>query len=325
LAVKTAKASGLAAEGHLILQGYLRPNTKPKLIRNVDLGLDPLMNSIPLWLRILRIYCHYSPVQRGKIRLIDWTYRNLSIPHLFVKAKLDRAAVVKLNLQIWVDYNIYCWGIYEYYLARFFQKQLKSDTIFFDVGAYIGQYAQLATYAAPKGKVYAFEPNQESVARLNETIQENHFLNIEVVPKGVGAGASSATFYVGQQPSQSSLVASHTNIKQTQEISIISLDTFCEERGIKQVDIIKIDVEEAEDDVIKGAMALLEAARPLIILEVGRKAIESGDPESLRQLRSLNYKIFALNRTRLQSLPEKLLPGQAVIAVPIEKVSLLRT
>jgi hypothetical protein len=29
LTVKTAKASGLAAEGHLILQGYLRPNTKP--------------------------------------------------------------------------------------------------------------------------------------------------------------------------------------------------------------------------------------------------------------------------------------------------------
>jgi hypothetical protein len=27
LTVKTAKASGLAAEGHLILQGYLRPNT----------------------------------------------------------------------------------------------------------------------------------------------------------------------------------------------------------------------------------------------------------------------------------------------------------
>jgi FkbM family methyltransferase len=232
---------------------------------------------------------------------------------------------VELNLQIWVDYNIYCWGIYEYYLAQFFKKQLKSDTVFFDVGAYIGQYAQLAAYRANKGKVYAFEPNQDSVARLEENIQENHFLNIEVISKGVGAREEKATFYLGQQPFQSSLVASHASIRQEQEISIISLDAFCGEREIKQVDIIKIDVEEAEDDVIEGALNFLEAARLLIILEVGRKAIESGNPESLQKLRFLNYKLFVLNRTRLQSLPKKLLPGQEVIAVPSEKVAFIRS
>jgi FkbM family methyltransferase len=241
-----------------------------------------------------------------------------------VKAKLDRTVSVKLNPQIWVDYNIYCWGLYEYYMVRFFKKQLRVDTVFFDVGAYIGQYAQLAAWAAPKGSVYAFEPNQESVERLRESIEENRFSNLEVVPKGVGAAESRAAFYIGQQPSQSSLVAAHSSTKQVQEIVIISLDSFCEERRISQVDIIKIDVEEAEDEVISGAMALLERARPLIVLEVGRKAIESRDPESLRQLRSLSYNFFVLNRTRLQPLPEKLASGQQVIAVPVEKVAFLR-
>lgn len=284
-----------------------------------------MMSSIPLWLRIVRIYCHYSPVQRGKIRLIAWTYGHLTLPSLVVKEKLDRSVSVKLNLQIWVDYNIYCWGIYEYYLVRFFKKQLRPDSVFFDVGAYIGQYAQLAARAAPDGKVYAFEPNQESVERLRESIEVNRFLNIVVVPKGVGAAEETAPFYIGQQPSQSSLVASHTGVKQVQEIFVISLDSFCEERGIRRVDIIKIDVEEAEDDVVRGAMSLLETARPLVILEVGRKAIESGDPESLRLMRSLNYNFFVLNRTRLQSLPKRLFPGQQVIAVPAEKAAFWQT
>jgi len=275
-----------------------------------------MTNSIPLWLRFLRIYGHYSPIHRGKMRLIDWTFRHLSIPPLLVEAKLDQSITMSVNLQIWVDYNIYCWGQYEYYLTRFFKQQIKPDTIFIDVGAYIGQYAQLAARIAHEGKIYAFEPNPETVQRLKKHIAANQFENITVIPKGVGMQNSTLDFFVGEQPSQSSFISTHTSFKQVKKIPVITLDSFCEEEGIKQVDILKIDVEEAEDGVINGARNLLQHARPLIIMEIGHRAIQSGDPESLQALRALNYKFYILERTYLQPLPQQLRFGQEIIAIP---------
>ena len=79
---------------------------------------------------------------------------------------------------------------------------------------------------------------------------------------------------------------------------------------------VKLDVEEAENEVIRGAVALLKRSRPLIFIEIGKKALAEREPESLRFLRSIGYTFFTLRRHRLQPLSGQFAPGTNVTAIP---------
>jgi len=271
---------------------------------------------LPRWLRLLRAYGHYALLTRGKWRLVLWAFKYLEVPDMVVDSTLDHALKVRLQLRTWVDFNIYCLGLYEHYLATYFKNRLQADTVFLDVGAYIGQYSLLEACTALKGQVYAFEPHPESAKRLREAATENHLPNIEVVQVAVGEHSGSTTFDLAKQPFQSSVVASHAEHRPTVMVPITSLDQFRAEKELARVDIVKVDVEEAEDAVIRGARTLLQDALPLVIIAIGGGSTRAMDSESIRQLKSLGYDCFTLVRTRILPLPNRILPSTNVIAIP---------
>lgn len=117
------------------------------------------MMKVPLWMRALRWYAFHSPIQRGLYRLALWLYQRCSIPDIEVETLLDGTLQMKLQLKTWVDYNIYCLGLYEAPLARFFIRSLRPDSVVLDIGAYIGQYTLLAAKYASAGRVIALEPH----------------------------------------------------------------------------------------------------------------------------------------------------------------------
>jgi len=51
-------------------------------------------------------------------------------------------------------------------------------------------------------------------------------------------------------------------------VETITLDEYCLNKKINQIDVIKIDVEGAEMQLFKGAQGILTSVRPLIICEV---------------------------------------------------------
>lgn len=274
------------------------------------------MNSIPLWLQLLRSYCLYFPFMRGKWRLVTWAYQNLKIPDAHILSKLDGTICLTLHLNIWVDFNIYCLGLYEYYLANFFKKNINKDMIFLDIGSYIGQYALLAAHNAPQGKIFAFEPNHETAQRLKDNINRNHFSNIEVITKAVGDYDGYSKFYIPQQPFNSSIAAEHAISKNKVMVPITRLDTFYEEQNLTHVDIIKIDVEGAEDSVISGASSLIASTKPMIIIEIGKKSASAGRSEALGFLKTLGYKFFKFERARLLPFMGPLHATIDIIAIP---------
>jgi FkbM family methyltransferase len=245
----------------------------------------------------------------------------MNIPAMEVTSRLDHTLKINLKLAVWVDFNIYCLGLYEHYLANFFKKQLKPGTVFIDVGAYIGQYALLAARDAHRGQVYAFEPHPESVQRLKAAVADNLLGNLRVIDRAVGNQVGTVTFYISNQPFMSSTVASHTAYQRAIDVPMTTLDTFCGENGVAHVDIVKIDVEETELAVVQGALTLLEESHPLVIMEIGERSLQEDEPEVLRYLKALRYQFFTLKRNHLMPLSNQISGTSNLIAIPLCRAS----
>jgi len=138
----------------------------------------------------------------------------------------------------------------------FIMKYLKSSKIFVDVGANIGGYA---IRAAKYCKVYAFEPlpRNYNLLKLNEKIN-----NVKINSFKVAAGNSEERiklYYNSNYPGKPSVMRRQ---KDFIEVEMKQLDKLIDE---EKIDLIKIDVEGAEDLVLEGAKNCLKRTNVVII------------------------------------------------------------
>ena len=75
------------------------------------------------------------------------------------------------------------------------------------------------------------------------------------------------------------------------EVGIRSIDTLVEEGKIPPPNLVKIDVEGAELDVLRGATRILTVSRPLLFLEAHSASLERSCSQMLR---NLGYKVHRL-------------------------------
>ena len=64
------------------------------------------------------------------------------------------------------------------------------------------------------------------------------------------------------------LLAQEENHTTPVQVSITSLDCFCENLGLTDIDLVKIDTEGTEVDVLEGMRRVIERNRPTILCEV---------------------------------------------------------
>lgn len=125
--------------------------------------------------------------------------------------------------------------------------QLKEGDVVFDCGAYVGTYALWASkQVGETGRVFAFEPDPENYDILTENILRNNVANVIPVNAGLWESTGEVSFESGQG------VASKIG-GDGRKIKVYSLEGFCAERGLVEVDFVKMDVEGAEVKVIEGS------------------------------------------------------------------------
>jgi len=128
----------------------------------------------------------------------------------------------------------------------------KMDTVF-DVGANSGLFSLLAMKKGAK-KVYAFEPNQKSLANLKSLTEG---LNVEVIEKAVYTKDEDLVFYIDPNNTTiGSISEDHiiTNGSKVEKITVpaVSLKTFFEQNNIDRLSLLKMDIEGAEYDIIEN-------------------------------------------------------------------------
>jgi len=148
----------------------------------------------------------------------------------------------------------------------------KKNQVIFDVGANTGVYGLVAQSINPKAKVYAFEPVKRVYDKLQANIELNDY-KIKAVEKAASNYNGTATIYDTDSEHILSVTVNkslHDSKEGLIEVNIptLRLDTFFEEEQIKNVGLMKIDVETHELEVLEGMGRYLKLYKPTLLIEI---------------------------------------------------------
>ncbi|MFT8783954.1 FkbM family methyltransferase [Acetobacter syzygii] len=165
-----------------------------------------------------------------------------------------------------------CLG-FEYYLHRkqYFYDQdgirirpEQGDTVI-DGGACTGDTALVFSNAVGAGgKVYSFDPVQEHFDILTYNTKQFPYANVVPMPYGLSDHEVRAPLLVNEHYAPG---FSH----EEQTVPLTSLDHLVARDEIKQIDFIKLDVEGAEMETLKGAEASIRRFRPQMAISLYHK------------------------------------------------------
>jgi FkbM family methyltransferase len=157
---------------------------------------------------------------------------------------------------------------------RFIRDWVKPDAIVWDIGGNLGLFALPAALKAATGHVYVIEPDVDLAANLCRSLRlrDNKGLNVTVVCLAVSASDGVAAFQISKfSRAMNKLKAAgswHESQIVTEELRMVptmTIDTLV--KSLKPPTALKIDVEGAEVDVLKGASATIAAFRPAVLIE----------------------------------------------------------
>ena len=143
---------------------------------------------------------------------------------------------------------------------------LGPGAVFYDVGGGIGLYSLLA---ARKGaRVLVFEPHPDNAPCISRHARLNGLeSSIQVIPMAAHSVSGQIIMEFVQHGSQMAQSGSDDNGRQkTLRIPCVTLDEFSQTQPPPT--LVKVDVEGAESEVLKGAVRLFERVRPRLICEV---------------------------------------------------------
>ena len=204
------------------------------------------------------------------------------------------------------------------------ERFLKPGMVFVDGGANTGVFAfTAARLVGPTGRVLAFEPGSACFAALTQSRALNQFEHLRLVNKALSNQSGTARLYhcMGQENAFS---LGAENGATFDEISTTTLDEIAQAEQLPRVDFIKLDVEGAEELVLRGAKQVLEHSRPMVLFEVNPEAsqrLKLAHDGACQLLRELGYQLFSLD-DRAELMPATTLPEHCgnLLAIPQEKI-----
>jgi FkbM family methyltransferase len=137
-----------------------------------------------------------------------------------------------------------------------------SPNCIFDVGANVGTWTQLAHGAAPTAEIHCFEIVPDTAGTLQQAVGGLRGVTVNAI--GVGDRPGSVTVHhYPERPIWSGIEPLDRSSfrMELRECSLTTGDIYCGERGIDQIDLLKVDVEGAEPIVLKGFSRMLDEAR----------------------------------------------------------------
>lgn len=149
-------------------------------------------------------------------------------------------------------------------------KEFLKDKDIIDAGAYIGD-STLPLSKITKANVYGFEPFTESYNKLKQNIELNNIKNIVPVNASLSDVNGEISLYLSGDNHQG--ITNDSTLSQYDKELVVqsrTIDSYVEENNLN-VGFIKVDVEGAEQDLLKGAINTIRTQKPILFLSIYHK------------------------------------------------------
>lgn len=213
-------------------------------------------------------------------------------------ALLPNGAKLYVTLEDHAHRTTYTTGLYEPDTTAFLLRLLRPGDTFVDVGANVGYFTCLAAVAG--AHVHAFEPNPHVRKLLERSIELNGVEGRCVVnAAALTSTDGSVNLLVSRDKSNCGLsslwswpeVGAHDPLS----VPAMTLDAYCSHADLSVIRVLKLDVEGAEPDVLRGAANLLEKTPPeYVICEISSRDDGDRSRSVERILRGAGYDPFEI-------------------------------
>lgn len=223
-------------------------------------------------------------------------------PRGTMRAVVRHGIKYNLDLSNLIEYVIFWYGYIDKNQKALFDATEENMTVI-DVGANIGGTLLEFAKKAVGGRVIGFEPDPINYKKLIENISLNDFKNIETIRCGLGDREATMNLYSveSNNPGANKILNKNADIPH-ENIHVIRFDDFAAKNNLKNVDIIKIDIEGFEMNMLKGAEQTLKKFKPLLFIEVDEENLkEHGYSASvlIEYLYKFGYKVYNADDGRL--------------------------
>ncbi len=228
---------------------------------------------IPEPVRALRRRYHLvktPPIHGGSrlvsaCRLLNWTAHELLNIDIGFRTQ-DRSRYVGQTRNR-SSYLAYFQGEKDPEIQAFIRRNLGPGKVFVDVGANIGTYTvPAAKLVGDAGKVVAIEPHPAIFRLLEKNISLNRLQNVLPVRTAIGETNGNICIAFDRCNAGQTHVTGEADLTSNGEsVPIARLDDLLIERGITEIDYLKIDVEGYEKFVLAGAQRIIAKSAAMII------------------------------------------------------------
>ena len=180
-----------------------------------------------------------------------------------------------LNLNTKNIYNKQC-GILQYkshtesgeafLVEKILPSLIRMDkAVVFDVGANKGDYTDLVSSAYPGCTIHCFEPRTQTAAALADRFKDRR-QSVHVNAVGLGASIGEAELYDYPDGNASSHATLYRDVilrqhraegTTVERVSMYTLDEYCKDNRIDNIDFLKVDTEGHELSVLDGGKGLI--------------------------------------------------------------------
>jgi len=209
--------------------------------------------------------------------------------------------IPKYYLLFWDDLIVFK----EIFIEKIYDKMnfIKKGDVILDIGASIGWYTcKIAKLVGDTGKIIAIEPNPENFFYLKKNIKLNDLKNIITLNLGVWSSKNNIDFMKNKYASSLNYLHESKNDEINRnniKIKVDIIDNIIMDLNLKSINLIRMDIEGAEVEAIKGSKKTLLSSNELRLIisayhktQFGRTTYETLVP----YLEKLKFKIFKDNQ-----------------------------
>lgn len=202
------------------------------------------------------------------------------------------------------------------------RRIIKPGMVALDIGAHVGYYTRLfAELVGEEGRVLAFEPNPQTYETLAHNIRAYPQISLHQVAVSNREGQAELYDYLMMSASGSlhynenlrelerSQVAEYDiapRVKKdfdtrTFKVRTVALDNYLAAQGIDSIDFIKMDIEGAEMDALRGASEIIRNSPQLqMMMEYNPQALSSFDivpQEAVQEVLNMGFQnVYCINK-----------------------------